>query len=83
MATAAPNWPAVMRRKTAASYCDLSVAEFGRLVAAGTLPLPTAIGAIEWWSRGQLDKALAILTGEEEADWREGSPLYGGGKWQT
>jgi len=71
-----PDWPAMMKRPLAARYCDLSIAEFEREVMAGRLPSPVVLGDREHWSRAQLDKALAVLTGEEQADWRKGSPLY-------
>lgn len=75
---ALPNWPAMMRRPLAAQYCDLSEAAFEREVGAGRLPCPVSIGDVDRWSKVQLDKALAILAGDEQADWRQGSPLYGG-----
>ena len=71
-----PHWPAMMRRHLAASYCDLSIAEFEREVLAGTLPAPVSLGNREHWSKAQLDQALAVLTGEAQSDWRIGSPLY-------
>lgn len=67
--TPRPTWPAAMRRATAASYCDLSVAEFEREVNAGTLPLPVKLGNSEHWNRRQLDEALDALHGES-SDWR-------------
>jgi predicted DNA-binding transcriptional regulator AlpA len=70
-------WPAMMRRATAAAYCDLSVAEFEREIAAGNLPQPVTLGNHGHWSKSQLDQALAVLTGEAQKDWRIGSPLYG------
>lgn len=79
MASAAmPHWPAMMRQALAARYCDLSVAEFERQVAAGRLPCPLSIGSVERWSKGQLDKALAAIAGDIDDDWRSGSPLYSG-----
>jgi len=72
-----PHWPAMMRRNLAASYCDLSVAEFEREVLSGTLPAPVMLGSREHWSKAKLDKALAVLAGDEQKDWRLGSPLYG------
>jgi hypothetical protein len=74
---ALPHWPGMMRRQLAARYCDLSVAEFEREIADGRLPGPVMLGNHEHWSKAQLDKALAILTGEASSDWRKGSPLYG------
>jgi len=66
----------MMKRSLAARYCDLAVAEFEREIAEGRLPAPVTLGSSEHWSRAQLDKALAVLTGEEQSDWRKGSPLY-------
>lgn len=71
-----PDWPAMMRRSTAASYCDLSEPEFEREISAGRLPRPIKLGNRDHWSRAQLDKMLAILTGEAAYDFRKGSPLY-------
>jgi hypothetical protein len=72
----APYWPAMMKRATAARYCELTVPEFEREVAAATLPLPVKLGNHDHWSRVGLDRALALLTGDVEEDWRVGSPLY-------
>lgn len=74
--SALPHWPGMMRRALAARYCDLSVAEFEREVLAGRLPMPVQLGNSEHWAKVQLDKAVAILTGEAANDWRKGSPLY-------
>lgn len=71
-------WPGMMKRATAANYCDLSVAEFEREVLAGRLPAPVKFGRHEHWSKAQIDKCLAILTGEADNDWRDGSPLFKG-----
>lgn len=46
--------------RTAARLLDLKLAEFRDLVAAGVLPPPTRIGALERWSVEDLD---AILRG--------------------
>lgn len=71
-----PAWPALMRRQLAAQYCDLSVAAFEREVAAGRFPQPCDTAGGERWYKAQLDKALAVIAGEEEADWRIGHPLF-------
>jgi excisionase family DNA binding protein len=71
-------WPGAMRMSLAAAYVDLSMAEFQREVAAGVLPEPVKLGRGERWIRSSLDKALAALSGED-ADWRDGSPLYSDG----
>lgn len=72
-----PNWPAMMRRTLAASYCDLSAQGFEREILAGNLPQPVMLGGQEHWSKDQLDRSLAELSGEVQKDWRKGSPLYG------
>lgn len=64
-----PSWPAMMRRSLAASYCDLSAAEFEREVNEGRLPLPVMLGNSEHWSRRKLDEALDALHGGQ-GDWR-------------
>lgn len=56
----------MMRRKTAAEYCDLSEAAFEREVAGGRLPAPVLLGGREHWCQRALDRALAVLTGETE-----------------
>lgn len=71
-----PDWPAMMRRATAAQYCDMSTSEFEGEVNAGRLPLPVALGRQERWSRRALDAALEALTGSGTPDWRAGSNLY-------
>ena len=66
------RWPRMMKRATAAAYCDLSVASFEREIAAGRLPPPTTLGGREHWCRAALDKALDIITGGvPQADYRE------------
>lgn len=73
----APDWPRMMRRSTAALYCDLSVAEFEREVAGGRLPIPVKLGNSEHWSRVAIDEMLGRLTGDTTPDWRGKSKLYG------
>jgi predicted DNA-binding transcriptional regulator AlpA len=68
----------MMRRATAAAYCDMTAAEFEREVASGRLPCPAMIGGAERWSRSQIDEALERVTGEGRPDWRARQPLYGG-----
>lgn len=75
--SAQSRWPAMMRRKTAAEFCDLSEAAFMREVAAGRLPPPAMLGGTEHWRTEALNKALAVLCGEREDDveaefWRRG-----------
>lgn len=71
-----PDWPRLMKRGTAAAYCDLTPTEFDREVTAGKLPLPIALGNHEHWSRVQLDEYIANLAGEGAADWRREQPAY-------
>jgi hypothetical protein len=71
-----PYWPRMMRRATAAAYCDLTEAGFEREVAAGRLPLPVPLDGKDHWSRVTLDEYLARLAGEAVGDWRKGQPLY-------
>lgn len=40
-------WPRMLKRKTAAQYCDLSEAAFEREVVAGRLPAPVMLGGRE------------------------------------
>lgn len=78
----APDWPRMMRRRTAALYCDMKVADFEREVLADRLPSPVLFGGEERWSRAHLDEALERLTGDgPRADWRAAQPLWerGGG----
>lgn len=72
-----PDWPRMMRRATAAAYCDMSAAEFEREVTAGRLPLPVRLGNSEHWSRAAVDEALDRLTGDNAPSWRQKSGLYG------
>lgn len=74
-----PYWPAMMLRKTAMAYCDMSEAAFLREVATGTFPDPVQLGPKQYWSRKELDKAIGRLFGDCEIDgydWRQHSPLY-------
>lgn len=75
----APDWPRMMRLATGAAYCDLTVAEFERAVAAGVLPDACTLNGEKRWSRSLLDEALAKLSGEGARDWRREQPLYQGG----
>ena len=65
-------WPRMMKLATAARYCDLSPPAFLGEVAAGRLPLPVELGKRDHWDRLALDKALAILSGEEQLpEWEQ------------
>lgn len=70
----APYWPAMMLRKTAAAYCELTEAAFEREVSTGALPMPVLLGGKPHWHREQIDQALADLAGA--GDWRAQSNLY-------
>ena len=50
--------PHMMKRTTAAAYCDLSVAAFEREVAAGTLPMPVMLGNREHWCKNAVNALL-------------------------
>lgn len=76
MARVIPDWPRMLRKSTAAAYCDLSSAEFDREVIAGRLPMPVMLGNSEHWSRTALDERLSALSGEGGADWRSRSKAY-------
>lgn len=65
------RWPHMMKRATAAAYCDLSDAAFIGEVAAGRLPQGCHLGGREHWFRPALDKALASIAGEMVADYEE------------
>ena len=71
---AVPFWPMMMKRATAARYCDLSVPAFEREVAAGRIPEPVLFGGSEHWSRIRLDQAVEALHGV--ADWRSQCGLH-------
>lgn len=65
-------WPRMMKRQTAASYCDLSVGAFEREITAGRLPAPVVLGGREHWCKNALDRALDRLTGAEQVpDYRK------------
>jgi len=69
-----PGWPRMMKRATAASYCDLSPSKFSQEVIAGRLPLPVKLGGEDHWNQVALDAELARLSGLEEDDWRKEQP---------
>lgn len=54
-----PDWPQMMRRRTAAAYLDLTESAFIREVYRNTLPMPVLLGGRESWSRQAIDRALA------------------------
>lgn len=68
----AVRWPRLMKRKTAAEYCDLSEPAFEREVLAGRLPCPAMVGNREHWDKLALDAAINRLTGnDDEPDYRK------------
>lgn len=73
------RWPAMLKRKTAAEYVDMSEAAFEREIIAGRLPAGVIFGGREHWSREAIDRALAALTGTgSEPDYiRELKERYG------
>ena len=73
MAKIMPDRPRMMRRTTAAAYCDMTTAEFIRWADA---PMPVIIAGEERYSRPQLDAALDRLTGDAMPDWRRNAPVY-------
>jgi len=58
------RWPAMMKRKTASEYCDMTEIAFEREVAARRLPPPVVFGERDHWRKEALDRALAVLCGE-------------------
>lgn len=71
--------PRMMKRATAAEYCQLSEAAFEREVMAGRLPMPVKLGGRDHWCRVQIDAFLDRLTGAGNVeDWqREFNDRYG------
>ena len=66
------RWPRMMKRKTAAEYCDLSESAFEREVLAGRLPCAIVLGGRDHWDRFALDTALNQIAGiMAEPDYRE------------
>jgi len=64
----AHGWPMMLSKKTALAYLDISEAAFAREIAAGRLPDAVMFGGREHWYKDALDKALALIAGEVEAD---------------
>lgn len=56
-------WPRMMKRQTAAAYCDMSIAAFEREIADGRLPVPVMLGGREHWCKNALDRALDQIAG--------------------
>ncbi len=56
-----PDWPELMRQRTAAAYLDLSGSAFIREIYRGTLPNRVVLGGQQSWSRQELDASIARL----------------------
>lgn len=69
------TWPAMMKRKTAAAYCDLSEAALEREVLSGRIHSPVILGGRAHWHRETLDADLKRIAGVG-GDWRSESNLY-------
>lgn len=70
------RWPAMMQRKTAAEYCDMSIASFEKEIIAGRLPSGVMFGGREHWRKDAIDAAIARLGGGSDEpeylrEWRE------------
>ncbi len=70
------GWPQAVKRRTAAAYLDLSLAEFDAEVAGARLPRGFMLGRSLHWSRASIDEHLNRLSGDVTPDWRERSRLY-------
>jgi hypothetical protein len=64
-------WPRMMKRKTAAQYCDLSEGAFVREVMAGRLPGAVTFGGREHWDRHAIDSALDAIAGNTAATYEQ------------
>jgi hypothetical protein len=69
--TAPARWPHMMKRATAAAYCDLSESAFIGEVAAGRLPTGVNLGGRDHWFRPALDKALAQIAGDDSPEYEQ------------
>jgi len=76
------RWPQMMKRATAAAYCDVSVSAFEGEVARGRLPSSVVLGGRDHWYKPALDRALELIAGgigqpSWEGDfWKEDVPDY-------
>jgi len=55
------RWPALMKRQTAADYCDMSVPSFLKEVLVGRFPASIMAGGREHWRKDALDAAIERL----------------------
>lgn len=62
-AQAIAAWPAFMKRKTAAAYCDMSIPSFEKEIFGGRIPSGVMFGGCLHWHKESLDKALARIAG--------------------
>jgi len=63
------RWPSMMKRATAAEYCDMSEAAFEREIAAGRIPTGASFGGRTHWRKEAIDKALDRVSGEVTTDY--------------
>lgn len=69
------RWPALMRRRTAAEYLDMSEAAFEREVLAGRLPAALMFGGRDHWRKAELDRAIGggeFIDAAEQEFWQRG-----------
>jgi len=59
------RWPRLMKRKTAAEYCDMTESAFEREVMTGRLPAGVSVGGRDHWDRRALDESISRLSGGE------------------
>jgi len=59
-----PEWPGLMRRKTAALYLELSEGKFTKLVAAQRIPASVLIDTERRWRKVDLDAFIATTSPE-------------------
>lgn len=62
----AGRWPRMMKRATAAEYCDMTEQAFEREILAGRLPASIHFGGREHWDKVALDSAISRLTGDHD-----------------
>jgi hypothetical protein len=70
----APTWPLMLRRDLAAVACDMTISQFERAVADGSMPAPINVGGEERWGLRTIEAAISTLTGEDRGDWRSKQP---------
>lgn len=75
-----PNWPALMPKPLAASYCGLTKPKFEEAMALGELPYPIKVAGEDRWSRVEIDRCLEVLAGGIDRDWLSKTPAGRGEK---